>query len=304
MVQAIGDGSGVTPVTTAEGSNLDSELGVSSLLVKVFGEGKTGKDDQNLIDAWAAFIRKDYVAFKRLFLASNFYTKNNALARQRKLAFADQPGASLNDFNKYKSDTNRRLIKAGVRLSTADLDLYARQGYDNGMSDTQVDDMLITANKASNVVGGSAGGDIASLKAYANSFGVGTMQNWNANSQALFAGTMTVEEIQEKIRKDAVGNYPAYASQFDKGVTLDAIASGYKSIYASVMEKDSDSVSYEDPIMQKALQWKNAKGESEAMPAWLFKQELKKLPEWAMTDNARDSLDSKTSRVLSDMGLV
>lgn len=298
-IESVAAAKAVADARAFEMSQAGTDLGVSSLLVDAFG-----KDDENLRKAWAAFIKNDVVEFKRLFLASNFYTKNNKVARSRKLASTDQTEVYQDALKAYKIATNKRLIASGIKLNETDLDTYATQAYNSGMDDAEVDTLLITANKANTVVGGSIGGEIQSLKAYANSFGVGTMQNWQANSSALFAGSMTAEEMQAKIRQDAASAYPAYAAQFDKGTSLDAVASAYKSVYSSVMEVDPDSVSFENPVLQKALQYKNEKGEATAMPTWLFSKELKKEPAWAMTNNARDSLDSKTTRVLSDMGLI
>lgn len=287
-----------TPITSEQNVAANS-LGISSLLVDALGG-----QDPNLQAAWQAFLKNDMTEFERLVRASNFYTKNNGTARQRIKAKSDQPGVYQSELSGYIASTKKRLVKAGIKLSDADLTEYATKAFDAGMDDNQVDEMLITANKALTITGGETGGDIQSLKQYANSFGVGTLQNWDATGAALFAGNTTVEEIQAKIRQDAISAYPAYAPGFEKGITLDAQASAIKSTYAAVMEVDPDTVSFQNPALQKALQYKNAKGEPEAMPTWLASQEFKKLPGWDLTNNARDTLDSKTTRIFSDMGLI
>lgn len=299
MVQAVGNGDSGPKGITPEQNAAANSMGISSLLVDALGS-----KDPNLQKAWEAFLKNDITEFERLARASNFYMNNNVTARQRMKAKVDQNGVYQSELKGYIASTKKRLVQAGIKLSEADLIEYATQAFDSGMDDNQVDEMLITANKALTITGGDTGGDIQSLKAYANSFGVGTMQNWDAAGQALFAGNTTVEEIQSKIRQDAASAYPAYAAGFDKGITLDAQASALKSTYATVMEVDPDSVSFQIPALQKALQYKNEKGEAIAMPIWLASQEFKKLPGWDLTNNARDTLDSKTTRVFSDMGLI
>jgi hypothetical protein len=276
-----------------------SLLGLSKAFVDFY------KSDTNLQKAYEAFIAGNFTDFETFFLGSDFYKNNKGTAQERLRAKAEQPGAYTKLLDAYKISTRKRLAKRGVKLDDAYLNSAEFEStFLNGIGDDEFDQVIIDGGKVGDIVGGDVAGDIQSLKEYANSFGVGTLQNWKADSANLFAGITTMEEIQAKIRMDAISAYPAYASYFEKGITLDAVASAYKSAFSSILEVDADTVSYENPVMQKALSYKNEKGEPTAMPIWLFKKELKKQPEWAMTDNARDTLDSKVTRVFSDMGLM
>lgn len=161
-----------------------------------------------------------------------------------------------------------------------------------------------SASGKSGTVGGSIGGDIADLKTYANSFGVGNLQNWEVLSKGILAETTNVDDIRAKILQDAMSAYPAYADSIGKGISLDVTLSANKSMMASVLERDQDTISWADPVLLKAAQYVDAAGKPAVMPLWLFNKELKKTEEWAYTNNARDSFDSKTNRVFSDMGLI
>lgn len=299
MAESTGNVPPVKPAGTPPAQYSGSLLGLSKAFIDFY------KNDTNLQKAYAAFLNQNWTDFETYFLGSDFYKNNKGTAQDRMRAKAEQPGAYTNLLNAYKVTTSKRLAKKGIKLDEAYFNSAEFENtYLNGIGDDEFDQVIIDGGKAGDIAGGDIGGNIQELKQYANSFGVGTLQNWKANSAGLFAGNTTMEDIQAKIRMDAASAYPTYAPYFEKGITLDAVASAFKSAFSSILEVDQDTVSYENPIMQKALTYKNEKGEPTAMPIWLFKKELKKQPEWAMTDNARDTLDSKTNRVFSDMGLI
>ena len=64
-----------------------------------------------------------------------------------------------------------------------------------------------------------------------------TLDTW---SRSLAAGTTTIYDIQDKIRKDSASAYPVFADQISKGTILDALASAYKSSMANILEIDQD----------------------------------------------------------------
>jgi hypothetical protein len=73
---------------------------------------------------------------------------------------------------------------------------------------------------------------------------------------------------------------------------------------ASVLEKDADSITYDDPRLRAALQYVDANGKPSVKPLWQFERELRMTPEWELTNNARTTVDNLAYKVLSDMGLV
>ena len=98
--------------------------------------------------------------------------------------------------------------------------------------------------------------------------------------------------------------FPGYADQINNGVTLDAISSAYKGAMASILEIDADSVTYSDPRLRRALQSVGPDGKPITKPLWQFERELRSTKEWEYTDNARDTMDSMSMKVLRDMGLA
>ena len=108
----------------------------------------------------------------------------------------------------------------------------------------------------------------------------------------------TLIDAKNKIRQDAASTYRAFSKDILAGKSLEALASSYKQAMANTLQIDYDTISWSDPVLKKALQ-----GET-IIPIWQFEFDLRQDPRWAFTDNARDSIDNKTRRLLGEMGLV
>jgi hypothetical protein len=236
------------------------------------------------------------------FYKTNYYKNLNALAQDRTKKKVNQPGVYAQELQTYKLQQQQRLAQKGVALSQAQLDSIITDAFDRGLSDVQLD---LTAAGMTSKFGGTTLGNAQSLNDYANTLGMSYTQSaLNSWSQALFAGTQTVYDIQAKIRQDAASAFPSYAEQINKGVSMDALASSYKSAMANILEIDADSISYNDPTLRKALQFVDASGKPAAKPLWQFEQELRNDPRWEQTNNARQTVDTLSLKVLRDFGLV
>lgn len=242
-----------------------------------------------------------------MFYGTDFYKNNIGVVQTRLKAKSEQPGAYSKLLEDFKLKTKKRLSQAGIRgMSDADFNELAQLAYDTGMSDAQIDQWVLQHNKLG-TVGGTTGGDIADLQAYARSFGVSGYVGkdyWASKSAGLFAGDITAEDIQTDIRNMAASAFPGYADQIRNGVSVDAIASAYKGAIANVLEIDPDSITYENPHLKQALQAVGPDGKPIIKPLWQFEKELRSTKEWEYTNNARDSLDSLSLKVLRDMGVA
>ena len=72
---------------------------------------------------------------------------------------------------------------------------------------------------------------------------------------------------------------------------------------ANILERDPDSISFEDPLLRRALQY-TVDGKPAVKPLWQFEKELRSTTEWEYTNNARDTIDSLSLKVLKDWGLA
>lgn len=234
---------------------------------------------------------------------TSYYRNLTTTSKNRAQQKASQPGVYSQGLNTFKIEQRKRLISKGINLDEATFNTVMQDAYDKGLDDNQIDLQALTKFKGT--VGGATLGTVQTLEEYAKSFGMSysatTLNSW---SQGIFAGTNTTFDIQEKIRRDAASAYPVFADEINKGTSVDALASAYKSSMATILEIDADTISYNDPTFRRALQYVGPDGKPALKPIWQFEAELRQDPRWDLTDNARATVDSLSLKVLRDFGLA
>lgn len=232
---------------------------------------------------------------------TSYYRNLTTTSKNRAQQKASQPGVYSQGLNTFKIEQRKRLISKGINLDEATFNTVMQDAYDKGLDDNQIDLQALTKFKGT--VGGATLGTVQTLEEYAKSFGMSysatTLNSW---SQGIFAGTNTTFDIQEKIRRDAASAYPVFADEINKGTSVDALASAYKSSMATILEIDADTISYNDPTFRRALQYVGPDGKPALKPIWQFEAELRQDPRWDLTDNARATVDSLSLKVLRDFG--
>ena len=232
---------------------------------------------------------------------TSYYRNLTTTSKNRAQQKASQPGVYSQGLNTFKIEQRKRLISKGINLDEATFNTVMQDAYDKGLDDNQIDLQALTKFKGT--VGGATLGTVQTLEEYAKSFGMSysatTLNSW---SQGIFAGTNTTFDIQEKIRRDAASAYPVFADDINKGTSVDALASAYKSSMATILEIDADTISYNDPTFRRALQYVGPDGKPALKPIWQFEAELRQDPRWDLTDNARATVDSLSLKVLRDFG--
>jgi hypothetical protein len=262
--------------------------------------------DTQLEAAWQLWLKGDVDGMYAAVLNSNFYRNNNATARTRLQAKTSQPGVYADGLDKYGLATRKSLVNSGLKMDNKLFMGLVQKAYDSGMDENQLKELIVNSGLVTGY-GGEVLGDTASLKSYANSFGVGKYLDekyWAQKSQDLFLGRTTTEDIEDEVRNLAASAFPGYSDQIKAGISVDSLASAYKGAIANVLEKDADSVTFEDPRLRAALQYVGPDGKPAVKPLWQFERELRMTPEWELTNNARTTVDNLAYKVLSDMGLV
>ena len=275
----------------AETQTAQEVLGISEAVLKAYPELQTVYD---------LFKAGNQTAAAEALQKTDYYRNTSPTVRSRGNAKLTQPGVYADAYAKYLEATRRRLTAKGITISAADLEAYARQGYDSGLEDNQLDILILSSGKVSQI-GGDVLGDVTNLRSYANSFGVNyDTKYWQAKGTSLAGGLTTIEDIQKEIRTTSASLYPAYADNINNGISMDANASAFKTSYASILEVDADTVDYNNPRLRKALQY-TVDGKPAQMPVWMFEKELRSAPEWAFTNNARSTIDSLSIKVAEDL---
>ena len=262
--------------------------------------------DPDLERAWQAYLEGDMDGFRSFVLASNFYRSNNSIARTRKSAATNQPGVYAQDLDAYKVSAKKRLIQQGVQW-TPGVEKQVELGYTSGMTEDQVDQLIVKSGTMGKL-GGSTMSSVSALQSFANAYGVGNLLNtayWDTKSTALFAGETTTDDIMNDIKGLAASAYPAYADGIKNNVSLSALASNVTSTVANLLELDPDAVDFNNPLVKRIMNYVDpATGKQEVMPQWLVEKTVKSSPDWPYTNNARDTIDTLTTKVFSDWGLM
>jgi hypothetical protein len=262
--------------------------------------------DPDLEKAWQAYLSGDMDGFRSFVLGSAFYRSNNSIARARKTAATNQPGVYAQDLDSYKVKSKKRLIQQGIQW-TPGVEKQVEIGYQSGMSDDQVDQLIVKSGTMGKL-GGSTMSTVSSLQSFANAYGVGNLLNtayWDSKSTALFAGDTTTDDIMNDIKGLAASAYPAYAEGIKNNVSLSALASNVTSTVANLLELDPDTVNFDNPLVKRIMGYVNpATNKQEIMPQWLVDKTVKSTNDWLYTNNARNTIDSLTTKVFSDWGLM
>ena len=175
------------------------------------------------------------------------------------------------------------------------------------MDDNQLDQAILTSGKISGF-GGNLLGDVTQFKTYATSFGVNSLLNdtyWQTKQKQLFAGTITSDDIQKEIRDLSASAFPAYAEGINNNVSLTAQASNVLQTYSTFLEKDADTIDFNDPNIRKITQYVDpVTNKPSKMPQWMVEKTVKSLDEWAFTKNGQATIDSLSKTVLTDWGMM
>jgi hypothetical protein len=244
---------------------------------------------------------------QELFAQTEFFKNNVAEVRTRMFAQVNQPIAYEKAYQAYANTTKKRLAAAGIKMDEAQLDGLLRTGYDTGLTEDQVNDLVVKSGKVSGF-GGATLGSVTSLQSFANTYGVGNLLNkayWDGKSAKLFAGETTAEDIQAEIRSLSASTFPAYADGINKGVSLYELASNVTQTISTFLEKDPNTIDFNDPLAREIASYIDpSTGKPAIMPQWMVEKKVKSQPEWAFTKNGQNTIDNLTYKVAKDWGMV
>jgi LysM repeat protein len=301
-----GPGVGTQAEEGGPGSATDNTASVDGALAAFNAYGLTLellKIFPDLLDTYDAFIRGDLTQAKLNYFKSSYYKNVTETGQERAKTRANRRGVYDQEFEAYLVAQKSRMVGIGItdeKVLTKD---FFEKAYLSGWTDKQLD--LNALGGTTKPLTGGALGNTQILKQYADAFGMSynalTYDIW---TKSLAAGTMAEDDIKAKMRQDSASAFPVFADQINAGKTLDSLASAYKTSIANILEKDPDTVSWTDPNLRKALQNIDKDGKPILMPIWQFEKNLRSTTEWEYTNNARDTMDTLSLKVLRDWGLA
>lgn len=280
--------------------------------------------------------------FRAALMATNWYRSKTEATR----SFIELQGRDPAEANKRIADQARKIQQTanqqGISLNPSRLAAMAKDSLMYGWDDLQLQ-QGIAAEFQYKPNGGTQGGAATLETRYrqmADDYGVtlSTPQLADFIGGSL-AGRYTEDNVADFLRDTARSKYPGLSSYLDVGMTVKQVASPYLQSYAQILEVSPDTVSVNDPLVQRALQGQvQAKAPAGSKPpgsggygadvyggptkigqyggtaqpaavpvqpmsVYDFERQLRQDPRWLQTKNAKDSMQNTAIGVLRDWGI-
>ena len=266
---------------------------------------KYGVGKGQLAEVYELWISGKETEALDMYFKSKWYSTLGRTAADRYTMKINQKPVWDSELAAFKIAQKQRLSRVGVKIDDTQLDEYLTTAFEGAFSDGQIDALIIKSASFGTKFGGDTLTKIQNFREYADAYGISyndkKYSQWGAD---LFSGKITESEIELSIRTESASKYPGFADRIMKGTTLDALSSAYKSSMATILEIDADSIGYNDPTLNKALQYIGPDGKPTNKPLWEFESDLRSDARWQFTNNARDSIDSMQYKVMKDWGLM
>ena len=197
-----------------------------------------------------------------------------------------------------------RALALGVALGEEEIDDVVNNALAMGISaSSSLVDGLIRAKFSyapGKVLGGAAGGALASLKATAAANGLDFDKQFGTQAQTWLSKILQGESpdtFKNVIRQTAKLGLPEkVGSLLDLGVDLETIYSPYKNVMASVLEINPQTIGLDDKTLRSAI------GPDKEMTIYDWERSLRKDPRWQYTNNARQEVSGIGLNVLQQLG--
>lgn len=283
--------------------------------------------------------------FRAALMASNWYKTKTESSR----AWIELQGRDPQEAAKRVADKARTIQQManqqGISISQDRLTKMATDALSMGWDDNLLQQTVAAewSYKPGDTAGGAATLEVR-VKQLADEYGV-TLSGSQIGDfiQGSMAGRYTEDNIADFMRDTARSKYPGLQGYLDVGMTVKQVAAPYLQSYANILEASPDTVSVNDPYIQRALQGQNpVKGNTPRTPAgsmstfgiqngattsiggqtgkpgqpagtstmpvqpqslYDFERDLRKDPRWLSTKNAKDSIQNSALGVLRDFGI-
>jgi hypothetical protein len=195
-------------------------------------------------------------------------------------------------------------VKMGAILTGKQLDKAARDSLAYGWNEAQVQNFLGSYIKfqEDHTLGGMAGTAAKQITGMAYANGVRMSEQTVKNyAQYVVKGVSTMQQVEDQIRQQAMGAYPAFAEQIKAGASVRDIAQPY--IQAMAQELGVPDVDLFTPQVKQALNRMDDKGAPAPMSLTDFQQLLRNDPRWGKQPGTADKTLAVGRQVLKDMGL-
>lgn len=143
------------------------------------------------------------------------------------------------------------------------------------------------------------------VRRWAYDNGVRLPEEFVARKAAQLAkGSTSAEQLTQQMNDRFVGKlYPTLKADVDAGMTVRDAAAPYTATVAAMLGVPEQQVDLQDPLVKRALQNVNDKGEPAYMPMWKFEEEIRKDKRWQYSDDAWETVGAKAFGVMEMFGM-
>ena len=236
---------------------------------------------------WADMSKKDKIATKRMLYKAGYYGKSYVPVMNNSVTEEDRDAIekAMVDANLSQHGDWRLTVQA------------AREVDKGGAKEARKAALQRAADRAT---------AISNLRAYAYNNGVKLPEDFLARkANQIAAGAKGQDEVEAQLTERFVAKqYPALADDLKAGLTVREAAAPYITTFAELLEVPEAEVNLSDPLLKKALQGANEKGEPSYTPLWKFEEEVKKDKRWQYTNNAWDEVGGKVASLMQMFGVA
>lgn len=192
----------------------------------------------------------------------------------------------------------------GVEEGNQRIFILAERALSLGWSNQEIERFLaadVKVKKTGNT--GAAAVTVDSLKQQAAQYGVPlsdqTVQMWTTQ---ILRGMVPAESFESYLKEQAKSLFPGLAAAIDSGVNVRQYVDPYVQIAAQTLERNPDSITLNDPIIQKALYQVGKDGTRTSMSLGDYGQYLRGLPEYRKTRGAQEQAAGLTEMLTETWG--
>lgn len=303
-------------LTAAETAAVENEYGALARLISTQPELRSLFS--NALVRGYADSSKGMQRFTAELRRTNWY-KTNDESNRAYATFAADPGNAA-DLARMKSDISRAVraaaasdlgIKASDPKYAAKIAEAEQNLLQNHFNNWQNNVSAVLAEEFADVkaleFGGKVGTAVTSITSYYREMGLpldpASLNNYTSQ---MLNNDITLETIQQNVRKNAASMWVQFADRINAGETLNNILYPYKQMMASVLEIDPETVDITkdgngiDPVLQKALF--SASDPKSVMNLTDFRKALKQDSRWQYTRNAQEEYAGLTTQLMRMFG--
>lgn len=184
----------------------------------------------------------------------------------------------------------------------------ATLAFTHGWSEAELTDYLVKGVNFRKLLrrknlGGTAAQMEQQIDEAANAYGVRSSHAWKAaRVKNIVEGDETIDSALTRIREWSAEKYKAFAEDIRGGRTIADISEPYRQTMAELLELAPDRVDIRHPMVQRALRYRDSKGNWTALSVEEFADRVRADKRWQNTDNAREQYASVTADLLKRFG--